>query len=295
MAKRLLVFDKKQLQMRCSQYRRLENGHRLSENYTLNKSFRADWYTWIRSYSQREITYPRDRLGAVSGVAKYFSRRLEENGRPAEYLVGLWRDESLERDLRWVITEPGLSYKEMMEALDEEASYCAPSWSWASRNQGVDFLCKGISTTFEVKQCHLPPATSDATVAVKPGSYITLRGKLARTPIKPTDGVAIDLDGGSWQSNVAWEVNSPAFGHIRYYLDWAPTAGDLAEEDALSQLELLLLAKGSARVGRECSGILLLPFESSRGLLYRRVGAFDSDDRDIPWLTDVLESEVTIV
>lgn len=198
----------------------------------------------------------------MSGVARYFSRRLEENGRPAEYLAGLWRDESLERNLRWVITEPRLPYKDMMGALNDEGSFCAPSWSCASRNQEVDFLCKGISTTFEVRQCRLPPAASDATVAMKPGSYITLRGKLAPTPIKPTDGVAIDLDGGSWQSNVAWEVNSPAFGHVHYYLDWAPaTQADVAEENALSRLELLL-ARGSARVGREFSGVLLLLFES---------------------------------
>lgn len=77
----------------------------------------------VRSYYfPMELTYPRDRLPAISGIARWFMSRV---GLTAEsYIAGLWR-ETLPECLLWHFFKP----PEGGAVRDVEA---APSWSWAS-------------------------------------------------------------------------------------------------------------------------------------------------------------------
>lgn len=77
----------------------------------------------VRSYYfPMELTYPRDRLPAISGIARWFMSRL---GLTHEsYVAGLWR-ETLPECLLWHFFRP----PEGGAVRDVEA---APSWSWAS-------------------------------------------------------------------------------------------------------------------------------------------------------------------
>lgn len=73
-------------------------------------------------YSRAELTYPRDRLPAISGIAR---RCMPRHGHSAEsYMAGLWR-ENLPRCLLWHFDSP----PQDGAVRDLEA---APSWSWAS-------------------------------------------------------------------------------------------------------------------------------------------------------------------
>lgn len=49
------------------------------------------WYDYLvgTMYSQREMTYERDRLVALSGLAKAFAVKKY----PARYIAGLWDDD----------------------------------------------------------------------------------------------------------------------------------------------------------------------------------------------------------
>lgn len=77
----------------------------------------------VRSYySPMELTYPRDRLPAISGIARWFMSRLGLT--PESYVAGLWR-ETLPECLLWHFFKP----PEGRVVRDAEA---APSWSWAS-------------------------------------------------------------------------------------------------------------------------------------------------------------------
>ncbi|KAK2016920.1 HET-domain-containing protein [Colletotrichum eremochloae] len=81
------------------------------------------FYIIVRShYFPRKLTYPCDRLPAISGIARWFMTRL---GLPPEsYLAGLWQ-ETLPGCLLWHFFKPPKG-----EAVrDLEAG---PSWSWAS-------------------------------------------------------------------------------------------------------------------------------------------------------------------
>lgn len=113
MGPRLVVFGPKMLQMRCRQAVKLEDGYfsslwRSRDGLSSNDYF---WFSGISEFSKKEITYARDRLSAVSGVARYISRALEERGCSVKYLAGLWLNDTFPQQLCWVIPEPRQSYK----------------------------------------------------------------------------------------------------------------------------------------------------------------------------------------
>jgi len=104
------------------------------------------WYHWVveHMYSTREMTMEKDKLVALSGIARAFAVKKS----PARYIAGLWTDD-LHYGLSWIapIGEPTSMYQ-------------APSWSWASQmgrvnyNQFFDDL-ETCSTGFTSKHCHV--------------------------------------------------------------------------------------------------------------------------------------------
>ena len=98
------------------------------------------YYVWSRlleKYSKTNITFPTDRLVALSGLAQIMSEALED-----EYLAGLWKS-ILPSQLLWRVGQftPGSILdvgKEPDKALQDRANpsalriRLAPSWSWAS-------------------------------------------------------------------------------------------------------------------------------------------------------------------
>ncbi|TGJ85324.1 hypothetical protein E0Z10_g3469 [Xylaria hypoxylon] len=95
------------------------------------------WYTSIvTEYSDRLLTYPTDRLPAISGVAKLLNDSLCD-----EYVAGLWRRQ-LHQGLDWKCWRIGtkhLSWLRLFKDLTDTATYVAPSWSWASRVCYIEF------------------------------------------------------------------------------------------------------------------------------------------------------------
>ena len=83
------------------------------------ESFELRWETILQQYSRRQLTYPSDKLPALSGLASHYAR-LTDNG----YLAGLWR-EDLAQLLLWSL-DPQIAPRPL------PPQYRAPSWSWAS-------------------------------------------------------------------------------------------------------------------------------------------------------------------
>jgi hypothetical protein len=94
-------------------------------------------YIWcsgiIRHYSNAKITFPTDRLPAVSALAKLFADQL-----CSPYLAGLWL-EGLWHTLSWC--------RNGQESIERPKNYIAPSWSWAAINAGVDWLILSTRTS----------------------------------------------------------------------------------------------------------------------------------------------------
>jgi hypothetical protein len=80
----------------------------------------------VRKYSAAKITFPTDRLPAISALARLFSDDLS-----SPYLAGLWF-EGLWYTLSWFRIE--------LDSVEKQKDYIAPSWSWCSINAGVEFL-----------------------------------------------------------------------------------------------------------------------------------------------------------
>ncbi|KAK8091988.1 HET-domain-containing protein [Apiospora hydei] len=88
------------------------------------------WKTIVEYYSGCDLTYPTDKLVAISGVARVFHERFQS----PQYLAGLWSDNLLE-GLAW---QRSSAYPERPRG-GRYADYLAPSWSWVSMNAQVDY------------------------------------------------------------------------------------------------------------------------------------------------------------
>jgi len=109
-----------------------------------------DWHMLVMDYTARQLTNARDRLPAISGVARIISERYGW-----EYVAGLWSHD-LEGALLWWVLEPATPLS------INPTSYSGPSWSWASVDRQI---C-----------CHLSPMLGKR----HPRSWIEDRDKLLR-------------------------------------------------------------------------------------------------------------------
>jgi hypothetical protein len=160
---------------------------------------KAMWSLWadtVSVYSVCELTYPSDKLIAISGVAKIMAQVLED-----EYCAGLWRSR-LVTELYWsrvLGTEKPL-------ASPGSNPYRAPSWSWANYD-GPIYNWEVDDTSLQthlvnIIQCDVKTATSDCTGAVVSG-ILRLSGWLATLQIQGTAGGEWDLffDGIQWKGS----------------------------------------------------------------------------------------------
>ncbi|KAF5007405.1 hypothetical protein FDECE_6253 [Fusarium decemcellulare] len=127
------------------------------------------WRRMVETYSACALTFPSDKLIAVSAIAKQIAAVFQD-----EYVAGLWR-RFLEADLLWhvdsVASDPSRYQR-----------YVAPSWSWASvkgkvRTKGSDVFDRG--EFIRVDGYELEYVTEDKTGAIR-GGWLRLSGSLKR-------------------------------------------------------------------------------------------------------------------
>ncbi|KAH7400442.1 heterokaryon incompatibility protein-domain-containing protein [Cadophora sp. MPI-SDFR-AT-0126] len=100
-----------------------ENGAIRASKYSQMRSSSDHWQTLCGHYSYRKLTFPADKLPAISGIASKFSEKLG-----GDYLAGLWKDYLL-HDLFWYCVYPAT----------RPEKYRAPSWSWASVDLKISY------------------------------------------------------------------------------------------------------------------------------------------------------------
>ncbi|KAI1734602.1 hypothetical protein F4680DRAFT_437661 [Xylaria scruposa] len=89
------------------------------------------WYELVDFYSQTSLTFPNDRLLAISGLAKRFCFAM--NLSPTQYLAGMWRDD-LPQSMLWSERKDIVEHATAVEFTAAKTTEIknAPSWSWAS-------------------------------------------------------------------------------------------------------------------------------------------------------------------
>jgi hypothetical protein len=122
------------------------------------------WYKIIADYTARSLSFPRDKLPAISGVAREISPFLPpppELDRP-KYLAGLWCGPLLPLQLLWV---PASKTKRC-------ETYLAPSWSWASVLGPVvaklwsDVRLNAVRSDATIEECTVQRVSPDAPYGV---------------------------------------------------------------------------------------------------------------------------------
>jgi hypothetical protein len=89
------------------------------------KRLLGDWRALVKSYTSRRLSFPSDRVLAISALAERYSRGIH-----GQYLAGLWRA-GLPDDLLWHTTRP---------TTKRLSCYQGPSWSWISVDEKIDFI-----------------------------------------------------------------------------------------------------------------------------------------------------------
>ncbi|RYP64793.1 hypothetical protein DL769_006538 [Monosporascus sp. CRB-8-3] len=93
----------------------------LINNRRKKEHFGSWWSEAVRLYSAANLTYSQDKLPSLSGIARHIHHE-----RGGQYLAGMWREEKIEAQLCWRVTDPR-----------KRPPWRAPSWSWVSVNGRV--------------------------------------------------------------------------------------------------------------------------------------------------------------
>jgi hypothetical protein len=156
LSRRILFFGKKMLHFECRTLCRSEGyaGElrrtvkwqlRLQSQYSW-LSLRSNWRRLILEYSNRSFTYEKDRLPAISGLARELRTALASRGISAEYYAGIW-SMYITEELLWTCTR--FSPTSRRRGLGPIAH---PSWTWASRKGQIAWLQPGgDSLTYSVE------------------------------------------------------------------------------------------------------------------------------------------------
>ncbi|KAI1110926.1 HET-domain-containing protein [Nemania sp. NC0429] len=93
------------------------------------------WKEVVEQYTERQLTFPSDRLAALAGIASHAHLASPE----AQYYAGLWSD-TLPSTLLWTV-ERRVEYGQFWDYDSRRIKPCiAPTWSWASITGHVNFL-----------------------------------------------------------------------------------------------------------------------------------------------------------
>jgi hypothetical protein len=95
-----------------------------SHDAVVPSGFLLYWGNVVADFTTRDLTYPSDRLPALSGLAVMIQKRDPENA----YVAGLWK----KRLPVWLCWQTHIPVQGSKTPSNRQATYCAPTWSWAS-------------------------------------------------------------------------------------------------------------------------------------------------------------------
>ena len=192
MSTRMLLFTERQIFWVCSETWGKDGGAVDRRDYylwtgemsrrVLKSPNAEDWVTLIKDYLKKEMTDPHDKLPALSSVAAYFSKTLNDR-----YVAGLWRNR-LNTLLSW--QNDCLSRK----SLRRSPVWRAPSWSYMSVDGEISFEHHSMVTSHpkhgttllvKVLECDAQPLSLDAPFGRLHSAYLRVTGRLVQAqPIR---------------------------------------------------------------------------------------------------------------
>lgn len=227
-------------------------------NHAFRNKDRGSWYwMWrnlIQIYSTMSLTYPSDKLAAISGIAKMVQSVIHD-----EYVAGMWR-EDLVGQLLWRID--GQTIRPLV--------YRAPSWSWTSVEGKVEFAWyphDRRDMDAEIVNLHIEYATEDKTGQILSG-WLDLKGSLRSVQLERDDRT-----GAIWF--VDFQGDFEEGYHLSAYFDDASLEDNIiVQQSAAGEHFFMYLA--------QCY-CLILRLADHTNKLYERIGfAVDRSESHVP-------------
>jgi hypothetical protein len=232
--RRTLHFGTHQMYFECNEGFHGENGLTFPYRYhSIHKDgchkFRGDeaentdlqrWYQILWDYGPRKLTYGTDKLPAISGLARLYSERLNN-----EYVAGLWRNSLLE----------GLAWQGL--GVTRVPQYRAPSWSWASVDgtpaAGLPENWEPVATIID---CHAEHKGNNPFGEVTSG-WIKMRAPVVPLILDPR--IDPEDSGHPYDNNpkVRTEKGGSKTAHSRFDFDFSGPNGREDAEAMVSSLE----------------------------------------------------------
>lgn len=198
---RIIHFTEGEMIWECPWEMTSEDGHPIRNNCNSminefqEKRLKAPenyWRFLVRAYSSRRLSYSKDKLPAIAGMAdQYFELTSQE------YLAGLWR-ENLPVDLVW-------SSWGWEEADKPPRVLIGPSWSWASIDGGVVFIAESIGYEFPM-EVHAKIHNVHCSI---PGN----------NPFGQVEQGILDISGPVLEMNVRYDGHKNEEGFPQFHLD----------------------------------------------------------------------------
>jgi hypothetical protein len=208
------------------------------------------WQTLCSHYSFRDLTFPKDKLPAISGLANQIEKKVH-----SDYLAGLWK-ENLMHDLFWITDD----------IATKPEKYRAPSWSWASLDGHVSWpnWCFGISDKCELYCAILHARTITAGL----------------DPFGAVKGGCLDISGVMLEVKLSW-AGSKRSPEYPWHLSFK------GKNIANASLDAEKVEPTSSSGERKYSAVLVVKCCGQkahepvpRGLLLQKVGRKRDDDLD---------------
>lgn len=176
------------------------------------------WRTILKQYTKCRLTFFKDKLVAISGMARLFREPLCDTYCAGPWIVRMPTELLWKRGIRF-FPKSALP-KPMREC------YRAPSWSWASMDKPVvpsDLHDKGqneVVILVEIKSCHATSKTGDAFSEVSSG-IIRLSGFLSRMQLRPQPDAESVTHWSAFLNDI-WLDDADPWGLPRVILDHKP-------------------------------------------------------------------------
>lgn len=215
------------------------------------------WNNIVKEYSSRQITYEKDRLPALDGLA---ARYLQNTG--YTYLSGLWLEE-MPLSLLWERDTKAIT----------PINRTMPSWSWASLNASAAWNYATWEGLAREGESFLPSASirrwpdSPNSVSMHDRTWIDIEGHISVVEDQDDEDDHVQVENEWWNS--------------------IPDHGHKYPDDEIAQSNVYLMVLGSTGLGdggwREYGGLVLQRCGWDNGrLCFRRLG-IATWKPPIPW------------
>ncbi|KIW40681.1 uncharacterized protein PV06_07858 [Exophiala oligosperma] len=147
------------------------------ECHSLHDRYRI-WYDIVEDYSARCVKYRRDRLVAISGIARMYGATLQSD----RYVAGLWQSDMLP-GLLWYAKGLEL-FGNKLDQSTHDVEVEAPSWSWANAPCGYtirnDWTNKSLRSLAALEDVSFDLVESSNPFGGVLHAQVTIRGPVCR-------------------------------------------------------------------------------------------------------------------